>query len=491
MKIKEIKQLTQSECGTCCVLMILRFYKSRESMKEVQNELDAGRDGTSIKQIKKYLTEKKMDVKIFEVQSVQSISQLQLPCILYWNNNHYVILEKIKRGKYEIVNPAEGKQRLKEQEFLDSFSNIAIQIQPSEEFVPLKKQEKSPWVRIVRNMLKNKKLLFVAFFSLVITYILTLSVPIVVKRVINSVSNFSSDTNVFFYYLLIGLILSFIGTSIYKGFKITQLNMFLSRILEKDTFKQLLNLPYRFFETRSTGDILYRISSTSAVKELITSQLIPGITDIGSLIVILIYMFISSVKLSFLSLFLLSLNFLILFWFQPKLRRAIDNEILAQSKAQSVQVETLYSIDSIKISGIEKSFLDKWNALFEESLVHFFKRNTITNINNTLISSIQIFSPILIFLIGIQEVRSNQIDLGGLVAFQTISAIFFSNGNSIFGSYTQLILTNRYLIRVSDIWETEEEKRLMASAEERKKMRKERKTSTQAFISQLSVEKSI
>jgi ABC-type bacteriocin/lantibiotic exporter with double-glycine peptidase domain len=458
MKIKEIKQLTQTECGTCCVLMILRYYKSKESMKEVQDELDAGRDGVSIKQIKNYFIKKKLDVKIFEVQSIQSISQVQLPCILYWNNNHYVVLEKIKKDKYEIVDPAEGRKKLSENEFLNSFSKVLMQIQPTNEFVPLKKQDKSPWIRIIRSMLKNKMLLCFALLSLVVTYILTLCVPIVVKKIVNSVSNPSSDTNMI-YYLLLALFLTFIITSIFKGFKITQLNIFLSRILEKDTFKQLLHLPYRFFETRPTGDILYRISSTSAVKELITSQLIAGFADIGSLIVIFIYMLVSSIKLSILSLVLLSLNFFILFWFQPKLRRAIDNEILAQSKAQSVQVETLYSIDSIKISGIEKSFLDKWNLLFEESLVHFYKRNIITNINSTLISSIQIFSPILIFLIGIQEVRNNQMDLGGLVAFQTISAIFFSNGNSIFGSYTQLILTNQYLTRVTDIWETKEEER--------------------------------
>ena len=458
MKIKEIKQLTQSECGTCCVLMVLRYYKSQESMKEVQDELDAGRDGVSIRQIKKYLTGKKMDVKVFEVASIQSIAHLKLPSILFWNNNHFVILERIKKGKYEIVDPAEGRKELDEKDFMESFSNIAIQVQPTEEFVPSKKSSKSPWIRILKSMLKNKKLLGVVLFSLSITYILTLCVPIVIKNIINSASSSMSDINIF-YYLLLGLIFSFIATSIYKGFKITQLNIFLSRILEKDTFQQLLNLPYRFFETRSTGDILYRISSTSAVKELITSQLVGGIANIGSLIVIFIYMLFSSLKLSILSLFLLSLNFLILLWFQPKLRRAIDNEILAQTKAQSVQVETLYSIDSIKMSGIESSFLNKWNTLFEESLVHFGKRFNITNINNTLISSIQIFSPILIFLIGIQEVHQNQIDLGSLIAFQTIAAIFFSNGNSIFGAYTQLILTNQYLTRVSDIWETKEEKK--------------------------------
>lgn len=458
MRIKEIKQLTQSECGTCCVLMLLRYYGSKESMKEVQDELDAGRDGVSIKQIKNYFLQKKMDVKIYEAHSIKSISQVKLPCIIYWNNNHYVVLEKIKKDKYEIIDPAEGRMRLTEKEFIESFSNIIVQVQPTTEFIPAKKQEKSPWIRIVVKMLKNKKLLALAFFSLLITYVLTLCVPFIVKKIINAVANPTSDFTMY-YYMLAALLLSFIATAIYKGFKITQLNLFLSRILEKDTFKQLLNLPYRFFEMRSTGDVMYRISSTSAVKELITGQLMAGIADIGSLIVIFIYMLTSSFQLSMLSLALLSLNICILFWFQPKLRRAIDNEILAQSKAQSVQVETLYSIDSIKISGIEKIFMDKWNKLFEDSLGHFAKRNNITNINNTLISSVQIFSPILIFLIGVHEVRNGQMDLGSLVAFQTISSMFFANGNSIFGSYTQLILTNQYLERVSDIWRTKEEKK--------------------------------
>ncbi|MCM2139853.1 peptidase domain-containing ABC transporter [Vagococcus fluvialis] len=458
MKIKEIKQLTQSECGPCCVLMLLRYYQSKENLKEVQDELDSGRDGTSIKQIKNYLTKKKMDVKLFEISEASSLNQIKLPCILYWNNNHYVILEKITKKNYIVVDPAEGKKTITIQDLTKSFSNVVIQAQPTEEFSPSKKKNKTPWFKIIIPLLQNKKLLFSVLLSLIIIYILTLSIPMIIKKIIDSISSLTTTPNEY-YYLLFSLMLTFLGVSIYKGFKITQLNIFLSKLLEKETFEHLLSLPYNFFETRSTGDILYRMSSTSAVKELIASQLISGIVDFGALLIVLVYMLSSSYKLTVISISLLSLNFLILFWFQPKLRKTIDNEILAQSKAQSVQIETLYSIDSIKISGIENSFLNKWNLLFEETLVHFSNRYNLSNINSTLVSCIQIFAPAIIYIIGVEEIRSGRMNLGDLIAFQTISGMFFSNGNSIFGSYTQLILANQYLIRVEDIWETKKEEK--------------------------------
>ena len=450
-RIKPIKQLTQSECGICCCLMLLNYYKSKETMKDLQEELDVGRDGTSIFQLQNVLQSKELASQVFKTESLKSLSKINLPCILFWDQKHFVVLEKIKDDRYHIVDPEIGRKTYTEYEMKKFFSNVVLVSQPTENYQPRRSKKHHPWSYLAKQLLEYKVLFIYILILLAMTYLLTLLMPRLIQELLDNIDTIDFATAGL---IVLAMMAFYIFIFILRNHKILILKVYLSKKIEANTFKHLLHLPYKFFNVRSTGDLLYRLSSTSAIKELIATQIIAGIVDLGSILVVFVYMVMTSLPLTILSLILFLLNMLSLFIFQPQLRQAIDNEILEQSKAQTIQVETLYSIDTVKLSNMEDVSYSRWYNSFLNALEQFRKRMLISNLNHCLTSTIQMFSPLLIFIFGLQEMLNHHLTLGELIAFQTISTQFFSTGGSLFNAFTQFVLANQYLERVSDIWFT-------------------------------------
>ena len=89
-----IKQVAQTECGLCCCLMILRYYKSKESVKSLQDDVDIGRDGLSFKRMKEILKSRGMDTAAYMVEDVTALEKFNGPFVAFWDNMHYVVVER-------------------------------------------------------------------------------------------------------------------------------------------------------------------------------------------------------------------------------------------------------------------------------------------------------------------------------------------------------------------------------------------------------------
>ncbi|HHD9530284.1 TPA: peptidase domain-containing ABC transporter, partial [Streptococcus pneumoniae] len=234
-------------------------------------------------------------------------------------------------------------------------------------------------------------------------------------------------------------------------------NIFFSRDIESFTFKHLLKLPYSFFELRAKGDILYRISSLSGFRELFTNQVVGGVVDIGTILSVVIYMFLSSKTLSIIALILSLINFLFLFSTRKIMYDTVNRELQEQSLIYSVETEALNTISSIKISGLEDEIYENWSKYLKNVLTKYKKRSIVHILYNSATNVFQLFAPIIILIFGLDNVLNGKILLGEVVAFQTMASILFSSEISIFNAYTQYILAAGYLNRVNDIWLENEE----------------------------------
>ena len=116
-KVPYIEQMQQTECGLCCTAMILRYYKSNEQLAQLREFLDAGRDGLKISQISGYLKERGFETHVYQA-SMNNLSKLPLPAIIFWNNEHFVVLEEIVGNNYIIVDPAFGRRKIHQEYFL-------------------------------------------------------------------------------------------------------------------------------------------------------------------------------------------------------------------------------------------------------------------------------------------------------------------------------------------------------------------------------------
>ena len=454
-KVPIVRQITQTECGLCCCVMLLRYYGSKEGVFDLHRYMDVGRDGLSIYQLKKLLDEKGINAKIYCTDDIKKLKFLDSPFICYWNKQHFVVVTKIHKGRVYINDPAEGKKIIDIKEFEKCFSKYFIVGKPKEDFTPLKKSTYNPWKRYLDILLK-KLLLIQIFACLLVVYGITLYLPNIIQRIVDKAMQEARSTYLNEYIKI--LILCLLGYSfgiIVENLRMIIMNVHLSIKLEANTYKKLMHLPYKFFETRSSGDLLFRMQCTSRIKEMIVSQLFGTIINLGTLLVVVIYMIKKSVILTTLVLCIFTIGVLIFLLIRPIMSQAINGEVIEQTKLQAAQIESLYAIITVKMAAIEDIICNNWQIIFDRVIKMFKKRTFITNIYNALSSMFQVFSPIVVICFGIIQYYKGDMSLGEVIAFESMANTFFSTGMSIVNVIPQIAMVGQYLDRISEIWRYE------------------------------------
>lgn len=236
-----------------------------------------------------------------------------------------------------------------------------------------------------------------------------------------------------------------------------KLEVTLDKLIVSGTFNHLLKLPYKFFEVRAAGDIIYRLNSLQAVRNLLSESIIKGLIDLGMLIIILGYITYKSVILSLVLLTLLAIISLLIVFYKPYISEVNQNEIIENGKLQALQVESVFSMMTIKTTGIEKDIYNGWLNQYKRVLDKYSKKEKMMNIYNSLITIWQIGYPFIVLFLGIYLSLKSIITIGEAISFYSLSSTFFSIGISIFQTYYSFILSSDYLERVRDITDTEVE----------------------------------
>lgn len=455
-RVPYIEQMRQTECGLCCIAMILQYYKSYDGIRTIRKDLDVGRDGLKLSVLSRYLKGRGMDTKIFKCPS-HLLSTFQLPAILFWNKEHFVVLEKIKNDTYYIVDPAFGRLKLKKEKFEEHFSNIIMVSSPTKDFVPHKKTSHL-WLDSFRTLKINKRIVLDIFISSIIGYLLQLAIPLFIETIIDSAES-TTFSRLYGTYFPLVLATGFIFSlfTFYRGQKMLSMQVDIDNYLTKGVFHKLLHLPYKFFESRSNGDLLFRLNCLTSIRDLISEQILQGIIQVGMVCIILFYMFNKSLLLTCISLLFLCTNILFVTKMKTKLAEINQYAVRANTAMQSIQVETIYSMFGVKIAGMEKDILKNWDEKYDESLKMHKKKCILQNINDSVISLLQLAGPVVLLIAGIYCFRHTSITIGEIIAVYSLSGTLFSSASQLFSIWTDFTLASSYLERVSDIMEAEEE----------------------------------
>ena len=449
-KVPYIEQMQQTECGLCCTAMILRYYKSNEQLAQLREFLDAGRDGLKISQMSGYLKERGFETHVYQT-SMNNLSKLPLPAIIFWNNEHFVVLEEIVGNNYIIVDPAFGRRKIHQEYFDKEFSRIVLTIQPTESFIP-NREKQSTWKPVLKNLIENKLLFGKVLILSIITYLASISIPILVQYLIDDVALANNPELLKKYVLGVSLVILVYGAfTLIRGNDLIELQVGLDRFLNKSTIGKLLKLPYKYFEVRSNGDLLFRLNSLHVIRDIMSEQVLQGILNIGALLFILCYMVQKSIPLTLLSLGLLTLTGIFILYMRPRMMEANQYEIVESTKLQSVQVETIYSILGIKTTGIEQEVYKNWNEKYENSLDKYSYRSKLLNVYTSIISLTQSINPFVILTFGIYQFFIGNVSVGEVIAFYSLANTFFSSGVSIFQTWNNFLLSTSYLERLKDI----------------------------------------
>ncbi|MDW6062690.1 cysteine peptidase family C39 domain-containing protein [Streptomyces sp. FXJ1.4098] len=144
-RVPTIMQVAQTECGLCCCVAVLRHHGRAEEISSARQVMEAGRDGLSATQLARFLRERGMDAKLFRVKDASALAKFTSPVILYWEDYHFVVLERFDGHSAIIMDPAIGRRNLSRKELESSFSGIAVSAEPGPDFEPTPRKFMAEW----------------------------------------------------------------------------------------------------------------------------------------------------------------------------------------------------------------------------------------------------------------------------------------------------------------------------------------------------------
>lgn len=450
-KVPPVVQLTQTECGLCSSLMILRYHGSRESLRSLRTEYEPGRDGLSVRQLRDLLQSRGLHSQMYRAKFA-GLGKLELPVIIYWENYHFVVLESLDEKRATIVDPATGRRRVALADFQESFSGLVITGTPSEDFQPIYSREPNPWKEYLLPVLEARwRMVLVALLSLLV-FGASLTVPMITKALIDASA---TTTEMSLGWLVIFGVVAFAGgylaLTVLRALVLTSLSVHVGRRTMNKVFGHMLVLPYQYFSSRAPGELLFRLNSVNQIRDLMSSHLVQGALDLALSVAMLWMMFVLSPILAMVSGAYYIVVLLLLIATKDRVGEALESEMTQASKSQSMQLEAVVAVTALKLSGSEQRFLGDWKNVYERSLGAIKRRSNLQGWINSGVAVAQIMAPITILIVGLNLVSAGVITIGTVVAFQAVSATFFGLASSIFGCYTLSIQARTMLDRLADI----------------------------------------
>lgn len=285
---------------------------------------------------------------------MENLSQLQLPCILHWDLNHFVVLAKVGKGKVTILDPAIGERILSLDEVSRSFTGIALELTPTAEFKPQKialpfsVRQLTGQIRGLWGALSQILLLSAALQVFVIL------APFYMQWVVDQVL-VSADRDLL---VVVGLgfglaLLLQIGIGLLRGWAVVYLSCRLGLQWMGNVFAHLMKLPLDFFEKRHLGDITSRMSSVQTIQRTLTTSFVESIIDGLMAVVTLGLMLIYSWKLALVTLLAVTLYLAIRAVAYRPVRDRTEQQLVAAAKQQTHLLESLRGMQSLKVAGEE------------------------------------------------------------------------------------------------------------------------------------------
>lgn len=435
-RVPVIRQMSQVECGPACLAMIFAYYDHPVPLHKLSEDCQAHRNGVNAKTLKNTAEDYGYICKVYRVNSSSALHQITLPALLYWDQNHYVVLERISKSHLWIVDPAFGRKKITFSELESHFSHVIFTLSPTDH---LKKVEYT--------QSNVKKIMSYAFFKPSITFFLILlsvlvqligiAVPFLIGYIIDQYID-KNNTSIFqyFFFIIMGLLIAYFLFSYTRSILFVQLQRYISSAISKDFLEHLLRLPLRFFEHRNTGDLATRMNNVSMIREILSTTGVSVILDLTLIFIYSIAMLVQSPLLSWVTFLIGAVQITLMFIFMRIIRSYSQQELSVQATSQGYLMEALRSILLVKSTHKEEKILVNWLNMYSDQMKYFSLRFLRSGLLNSIVSSLTLTAPLILLLLGINQVVEGKLTIGGLITFNSLAIAFLAPINSII-SYAQ------------------------------------------------------
>ena len=434
-----IKQRDAMDCGPSCLAMIARYYGLRPERDGLRRSCPLGKDGVSLLGISKAAETIGFKTIGGRVSFDTLAFEVPLPCIVHWNQNHFVVVYKIKKhkkGKYTVyvADPGKGFVTYTKEEFCEHWvstktngeeKGIAMLLEPTEQFYVQKTEETIPThnrVKFLWSYLKKYKRFFTQLtLGLLLGSLLQLIFPFLTQAIVDTGIG-GKDIGFVWLVLLAEMMLLFSRTAIdfIRSKILLHISTRINISLISDFFIKLMKLPMKFFDTKLMGDLLQRIEDHRRVEQFLTSSSLSLLFSFFTFLVFGIVLAVYNLGIFLVFLFGISLyaGWIILFL---KKRRQLDYKYFEQAgRNRNVTYQLIGGMQEIKLQGCEQRKRWEW----EDVQADLFKVNlqslNLQQVQQAGSITINEVKNILITVLAATAVIHGNMTLGMMLAVQYI-----------------------------------------------------------------------
>jgi NHLM bacteriocin system ABC transporter peptidase/ATP-binding protein len=450
VKVPTVLQMESVECGAAALSIILGYFGKFVPLEKLRIACGVSRDGLKATNIIKAAKEFGLESKGY-AKSLEKLMQIQTPAIIFWNFNHFLVLEGFTKNKVYLSDPAQGRYHVTHQEFDEAYTGVVLTFNPSATFE--KGNEKRGLMASLASRISNSKgsILYIIITSLFLV-IPGLVIPsfmqiFIDKYLVNGYSGFVMPL-----LLIMGATLIINAVLVYlQQYYLLKLETKLSLTTSSKFLWHVFHLPIAFFTQRYSGEIGNRVSLNDKVAKLLSGNLANSVLNVIVVIFYALLMFSYDVFLTMIGIFMAVLNVVVLKYVSRARKdgnRRLDNET---GKLLGTTTSGISMIETLKASGRENDFFANWVGYLAKVMNSQQELGWLTIRLNTLPPLLTSLTTTLILGIGALRIMDGEMTLGALVAFTYLMGNFISPVNQLISVGIMLHETESDMGRIDDV----------------------------------------
>lgn len=450
-KVPVVMQMEALECGAASLAMILAYYGKWIPLEQVRLDCGVSRDASNAKNILRAARSYGLSAKGYRYEPEVLKKEGRFPCIIHWNFNHFVVLNGFRGNKAVLNDPAKGTYTVPMSTFDESFTGICLILEPNENFVPEGKPQSMLAYAKKRLVGAGAAIVFV-ILTAVITSLLGIITPAFSRIFLDRLlTGENPDWLMPFTLALAGISVVQLVVAWIQAVYSLRINGKLAMVGNTTFMWKVLRMPMEFFSQRMAGDIQSRQSSNAMIAGQLVNTFAPLALNAVMMSFYLIVMLRYSVILTLIGLASVLVNLILSSIISKKRINITRVQMRDAGKLAGTTVAGIEMIETIKASGAENGFFEKWagyQASVNTNMVRFQRMNQLLGLLPTLVSSL---CDTAVLMTGVFLAMKGEFTVGMIMAFQGFLSSFISPATTLISAGQTLQEMRTDMERIEDV----------------------------------------
>ena len=450
-KVPVVMQMEALECGAACLAMILAYYERWVPLEQVRLDCGVSRDGSNARNVLRAARSYGLTAKGYRYEPEDLKKNGKFPCIIHWNFNHFVVLNGFRGDKAVLNDPAKGTYAVPMRDFDEAFTGVCLFFEPSETFRPEGRPQSMLGYAKKRLAGAGTAIVFVTLTT-VISSLLGIITPAFSRVFLDRLlTGENPDWLTPFTLALAGISVIQLIVAWIQAVYSLRINGKLATVGNATFMWKVLRMPMEFFSQRMAGDIQGRQSANAEIAGQLVNTFAPLALNAAMMVFYLVVMLRYSVLLTLIGLVSVLANLLLSGIISKKRINITRVQMRDAGKLAGTTVAGIEMIETIKASGAENGFFEKWagyQASVNASQVKFQRTNELLGLLPELVSAV---CGTAVLMTGVYLAMEGSFTVGMILAFQGFLSSFLSPAMMLISAGQTLQELRTDMERIEDV----------------------------------------